>query len=283
MLSFQHPQANWFVPDQQPPEIALARSTHLGIVAHQDDLEFMAYHGILQCHQTSDQWFTGVVCTDGAGSSRTGPYARFSDEQMKAIRRDEQTAAAIVGRYGAIIQLGHPSHSIKQSGVNPLTEDLQQILQKSKPRILYTHNPADKHDTHLAVLAATLTALRSLPKEDRPEKVWGCEGWRDLDWLDDADKVALDVSGHPHLTAALNGVFDSQIAGGKRYDLAVPGRRSANATFFDSHASDQASQLTFAMDLTPLIKDDQLDPAEYALAHIDRFRESVRQNLARYF
>ena len=36
--------------------------------------------------------------------------------------------------------------------------------------------------------------------------------------------------------AALIGVFDSQIAGGKRHDLAVLGRRRANATYNASHA-----------------------------------------------
>ena len=62
--------------------------------------------------------------------------------------------------------------------------------------------------------------------------------WRDLDWLMDADKVVFDVSAHENLQAALLGVFDSQICGGKRYDLATMGRRRANATYFASHGVD---------------------------------------------
>jgi len=38
-----------------------------------------------------------------------------------------------------------------------------------------------------------------------------------------------------NLQFALLGVFESQIAGGKRYDLALMGRRRANATYFESH------------------------------------------------
>ncbi|MEI9866262.1 MAG: hypothetical protein WDN00_17245 [Limisphaerales bacterium] len=57
----------------------------------------------------------------------------------------------------------------------------------------------------------------------------GCEVWRNLDWLGDNEKFLMDVSGHDKLAARLNGVFASQIAGGKRYDLATLGRRSANA------------------------------------------------------
>ncbi len=80
--------------------------------------------------------------------------------------------------------------------------------------------------------------MRELPRGQRPKKVWGCEVWRNLDWLADDDKVLMDVSGHEHLAAALNGMFDSQIPGGKRYDLATLGRRRANATFLESHATD---------------------------------------------
>jgi hypothetical protein len=70
-------------------------------------------------------------------------------------------------------------------------------------------------------------------------------------------------------------VFDSQISGGKRYDLGVLGRRRANATFLDSHAVDRAESVAFAMDLTPLVRDDSLDVAEYVDGFIARFREDV--------
>ncbi len=61
--------------------------------------------------------------------------------------------------------------------------------------------------------------------------MYGCEVWRDLDWLNDDEKVLLDCSQHQNIARALSSVFDSQIIGGKRYDLAVEGRRAANATF----------------------------------------------------
>ena len=70
----------------------------------------------------------------------------------------------------------------------------------------------------------------------------GCEVWRDLDWLLDREKVVHDVAGQEGLAAQVGGVFDSQIAGGKRYDLAVMGRRRANATFLESHGVDAATR-----------------------------------------
>ncbi len=278
------PTADIFVPDGEPLPGALARATHLGIGAHQDDLEFMAFHGIAECfHHDGARWFAGVTCTDGAGSSRTGRYARSTDAEMRHTRLREQRAAAAVGRYGAMLQLGYTSAEVRDPADRRLAADLREIIRQAAPRVVYTHNLADKHDSHIGVAAAVLHAIRDLPATERPARLLGCEVWRGLDWLGDGEKVALDVSGHDHLAAALAGTFDSQIAGGKRYDLATLGRRSANATFFDSHTADTASQLCFAMDLTPLIADDTLDPAAFALAAIDRFRADVRLRLAAHF
>ena len=278
-MNFHHSTARLFIPDGQPETGALARVTHLGIGAHQDDLEFMAFHGILACYHSEDHWFGGVTCTDGSGSARTGAYARYGDAEMMAVRRREQEQAAAVGRYGAMIQLDYPSKTVKDAHDTTLRDDLVAILQATRPRVVYTHNPADKHETHIAVVVPVLQAIRALPRAQRPEQVHGCEVWRGLDWMEDSEKVIHDLSGHENLAAALNGIFDSQIAGGKRYDLATLGRRRANATFFNSHATDQAEMLAFALDLTPLAHDDALDIVEYVTGYIDRFRADVTAKL----
>jgi LmbE family N-acetylglucosaminyl deacetylase len=274
-MQFALHSADLFVPDGLPPAEALARVTHLGVGAHQDDLEFMAFHGINACYHSDTDWFGGVTCTDGAGSARTGAYGRYSDQEMMMIRRQEQRQAAIVGRYAAMVQLDYSSKVARDPADARLKNDLKAILSAAKPRVVYTHNPADKHDTHLAVVVAVLQAIRELPREGRPQAVHGCEVWRNLDWLPDAEKIVHDVSGHENLAASLNGIFDSQIAGGKRYDLAVLGRRRANATFFESHGVDQSEALAFAMDLTPLVRDETLDIVDYVTGFIDRFRVDV--------
>ena len=78
------------------------------------------------------------------------------------------------------------------------------------------------------------------------------------------------------------GAFRSQIAGGKRYDVATAGRRLAHATFHASHATDQAGALTWAMDLTPLVHDDKLSAADFVLGHIDRLRADVAARLKKF-
>jgi LmbE family N-acetylglucosaminyl deacetylase len=280
-MKLYNPTAEIYVPDGKPIAAALKRITHLGIGAHQDDLEFMAFHGILEGHASKSKWFGGVTCTNGSGSSRAGKYKKFSDEQMMAVRRHEQNQAAKLGKFGVMIQLDYPSSAVKSATDPALKDDLRIILAATKPEIIYTHNLADKHDTHIGVAVAAIQAMRELPRNQHPKRVIGCEVWRGLDWLADADKVVMDVSGHDRFAARLNGVFKSQIAGGKRYDLATLGRRSANATFFDAHATDAAAQLIFGMDLTPLVLDESRDILDYVTSFIEQFRDDVKTKLAR--
>ena len=273
--------AEVFVPDGTPVELALARTTHMGIGAHQDDLEIMAFDGILACFQQRDKWFSGVVVTDGSGSPRDGVYREYSDDEMRRVRRSEQKKAAVVGGYAAQLLLDHPSSAVKDGANRAVVDDLIEILRIARPEVVYTHNPADKHDTHVSVTLKLIQALRTLPEGDRPTKVYGCEVWRDLDWLADSDKVAFDVSAHENLQAALLGVFDSQIAGGKRYDLATMGRRRANATYFASHGVDIANGMAFAMDLTPLVMDPRLGVWEYVKRFLDAFSDEICDRLTR--
>jgi LmbE family N-acetylglucosaminyl deacetylase len=281
-MKFHQTVAGIFVPDGLPEDQALARTTSLGIGAHQDDLEFMCLHAILQCYQSSKDWFTGVTVTDGRGSSRAHEYANYTDEQMCSVRRHEQNKAAFVGEYAAVVHLDYPSAAIKKPNPSNLTEDFKQILLATKPQQVFTHNLADKHDTHLAVVVPLIQAIRELPPENRPRKLYGCEVWRNLDWMVDDDKTVFDVSARENVSAALMGIFDSQISGGKRYDLATLGRKRANATYFASHATDQARLLEFAMDLTPLILQTNLNLADFVVAHIQKFSEDVRTRIAKF-
>ena len=282
-MKFFKPDASVFVPDGLPEDQAFRRITHLGIGAHQDDVEIMAFHGIEKCYASQGLWFGAVTCTNGAGSPRTGAYASYTDEAMAALRRSEQEKAAVLGNYGALLQLNYSSPEVKEVAAGRLKADLIQVLRATRPDVVYTHNPADKHDTHLAVAFTALAAMRGLAPEERPRTVYGCEVWRGLDWMDDADKVALDVGRRETLAMALIGVYDSQIEGGKRYDLATIGRRRANASYFQSHETDEAEQLSFAMDLTPLVRDDGLDVEDYVLGHVDKFRAGVEAKIRKYW
>lgn len=281
-MKFTRPDADCCVPDGSQVEDALRRTTHLAVGAHQDDIEFMAIHGILACFERGDRSFTGVTVTDGAGSPRAGRYAEHSDERMRRVRSEEQRKAAILGKYGCQIQLAHPSGAVKDPDDPGPVADLDAILELARPSVIYLHNPADKHDTHVACCLRALAAIRGRAPDHRPANIYGCEVWRDLDWLVDDDKVLLPIADPSKLAASLAAVFDSQIAGGKRYDLAVDGRRRAEATFSDPHSTDRYEQITLAMDLTPLIEDPGVDVGGFAAAHLRRTERDVLDRITRF-
>ena len=274
-MQFNLSTAELFVPDGLPADEALARTTHLCLAAHQDDIEIMAANPILTCFQQKDKWFTGVVVTDGRGSPRDDLYKDYSDEDMRVVRFIEQKKAAFVGEYAAQVMLDYPSKMIKDGANQQAVDDFVKLLKATRPQFVYTHNLADKHDTHVGVALKVIEAVRQLPQKERPEKLYGCEVWRDLDWMTDIDKVPFDCSAHENIQMALVGVFDSQISGGKRYDLATMGRRKAHATYFASHGTDATIGLSFGMDLTPLIADPAIGPGVYVQEYIQRFAQEV--------
>jgi LmbE family N-acetylglucosaminyl deacetylase len=281
-MKLSRPDADIYLPAISAgltADAALARTTHLCVIAHQDDIEINAYPPVAECFERKDRFFTGVVMTNGAGSARTGKFANVTDAQMQGIRRDEQRRAADLGKYNLQLQLGHASSDVKKPGHSGVRADLVTIFGGCSPQVVYLHQPMDKHDTHVACFMRCIEAIRTLPRERRPKRVLGVEGWRDLDWLADADKVPLDASPNPELAEKLINVFESQVAGGKRYDRAAFGRRAANATFFASHATDTASSLAFAVDLTPLVQNEMISPLDFALNHVDRFRSDVATRL----
>lgn len=273
--------AEIFIPDGTPEEEALARTTHLCLAAHQDDIEIMAAGPILECFQRDDKWFTGVVVTDGRGSPRTGIYKKYTDEEMRLVRFKEQRKSAYVGEFASLVMLDYPSKVVKDSrNISPI-EDMVALLEATRPQVVFTHNLADKHETHVAVAVRAITALRSLSASERPQKLYGCEIWRDLDWMLDEDKINFDLSEQENLQTALLGLFDSQISGGKRYDLASMARRQANATYFASHDVDDATGLSYAMDLTTLITNPDQDIQAYIQSYIDRFAQEVKKTITR--
>jgi len=128
-MNLIQPTASIYVPGDTPEEDALSRTTHLAIGAHQDDIEIMAYHGIVECFHQPDNWFTGVTVTNGSGSARTGVYGNYTDEEMREVRVHEQRKAAMLGEYSCQLQLMYPSSDVKDAENPNVVDDMLAILQ----------------------------------------------------------------------------------------------------------------------------------------------------------
>ena len=127
-MKLKNRNAEIFIPDGDTIKNALEKTTHMSIAAHQDDIELMSLDGILKCFGVNDQWFTGVVLTNGGGSPRKGIYAAFTDVQMQEIRKKEQKKAAVIGEYGAQVLLGYSSSDVKKSDNPELVEELAELM-----------------------------------------------------------------------------------------------------------------------------------------------------------
>jgi LmbE family N-acetylglucosaminyl deacetylase len=277
-MRLSRPDADIYVPSGASPAVAFKRATLLGVAAHPDDLECMAYEPIVRGLRKAAEAFAGLVVTSGSGGARAGAYKNLTDLRFAKVRRKEQRQAALIGGYAVQVQLGHSSKTAQDPSATAPIDDIEAVLRAVRPREVYTHDLADRHATHVGVALKLVAAIRRLPKRLRPAKLVGCEVWRGLDWLNDRDKVLLRVDGLEQLSGALLGAFDSQLSV-KRYDLAVQGRRRANATFFKSHAPDRGEELSFGMDLTPLILDDALSPQTLFGRYLASFQAEVLERL----
>jgi LmbE family N-acetylglucosaminyl deacetylase len=278
-MKLSSPSARVFSPSGLAPTEALRVTRQLGVVAHADDLEIAAIKGILDCYEAPIPSFSGVVVCDGVGAPRQGADAGAADEDYRRSRENEQEVAATVGRYAAVAFLGHPSAAVR-AGLPDVGTDLDQLLQQVKADVIYTHSPLDAHDTHVAVVLELIDALRRCPSEQRPARVIGCEVWRDLDWLPESHRVALDVGKHQDLQQELIRAFGSQTAG-KRYDLASLGRRQAHATFRHADRADETSGLVFGVDLTPLLAADAPSVEQFSLQLVEVFQRDTAARLGR--
>jgi len=246
--------------------------THIVVAAHPDDVEIMCGAGIASCYKKENQGLLAVIVSDGGGSPRSGEFENYTYEEMVKQRRIEQINAAKKGDFTALIMLSHTSADINQRK-KEIADEIKEIIESFSPKIVYTHNPADKHRTHVSVFLLTLEAVRNA--ETKIEKFYGCECWRGLDWLTGEDKIIFDLTGYDELLTELLNEHVSQVQGGKRYDLAAEGRRKANATFLESHSTDKPESCSYAMDLMPLAEDKSLAPEDFIAQKIDNLKADI--------
>ena len=258
-------------------DIPISETSHLAVGAHPDDLEIMASHGITQCYNKSEQQFSGVVVTDGAGSVKSENLGEA--ESIVEIRQQEQLAAAKLGQYLGMWQLAMSSTQVKTHNAQ-VVDALKKIINESSPKYIYSHNPADKHLTHVGVFYNLLQALREL--EYQPEQWYGCEVWRNLDWINDENKIPLPIECDDQFVLDLVGCHKSQSVDGKKFHAATLGRMKANASFFEASQNNLADKVWFAIDLKPLLQKPYMSVEQFLDNHIAAFKNEVCENLHKF-
>ena len=258
----------------------LRRTTHLGIGTHPDDNEIMAYNGIGICYDKEDRWFTGVVITKGEGGTKEGPYKDLTNEELARIRHDELLKAAKIGNFLALVGLNYTSQELKKDRRSDVRADLIHILDTTRPEVVYINNLFDAHDTHLSAALRSIEALRDISPVFIPQLVYGCEITESLDWC--PEKIQLDVSMYPEVAHQILYIFQSQSENNRNYPHATISRWESQATF-DRANKYGPKRISYAMDLTTLIKDKGIDlegfiqekTQSYALRKIRNLKEML--------
>ncbi|MDR3216542.1 MAG: PIG-L family deacetylase [Clostridiaceae bacterium] len=251
---------------------------YLVVVAHPDDGEILAAGPVTESANGKTVLALAVL-TDGAGSARSGAFAAYTDDEMKAVRVKEQRAAAEEGRFESLYMLRVPSGELK-AGSAEAVRAIADIIAEKQPEILITHNPFDRHPTHLAAGRTVMEALRSLPAGKRPKTVWGGEVWRSLDWLPVKYRLALPADTTDGAADRVLLCHKSQIDGGKRYDAAAKGRRLQNATFCESHSTDFAHEVAYFTDLSR-VASGEITLAEFVEEVLKAFNDEILSGIKR--
>ena len=74
-------------------------------------------------------------------------------------------------------------------------------------------------------------------------------------------------------------MYQSQIASGKKYDVAIRGRNIANATFDSEREIDILQQGSYALDLNPLVLVKELSVGAYLNRLSDNLKSEINTNL----
>jgi len=119
------------------------------IGAHPDDYEIGAAMRLIHHAAQSDE-VVGVICTDGEMGGE-------KDTRVK----EAQSAADFIG-IKRVYSLHYPDTHLLEH-FNELKDDLEKIIAKENPSVVYLHFPHDRHQDHETVSRASAIACRNVP------------------------------------------------------------------------------------------------------------------------
>ena len=128
---------------------ALSETTHLLVVAHADDDGLIGAEALSETYGFDEKHMSVIVVSASPGTGRPPGYEhdKYTDEDMIAIRRQEQVNAADIGQYASTVQLGFASREIKGFETGNIQDALEVIkalhlIYESTPKLekLYLHS-----------------------------------------------------------------------------------------------------------------------------------------------
>lgn len=261
------PDVRAWTPAGSNIQSALAKANSIAVVAHADDALIMLPDQATAVGGTSG--LIEILVTDGAGSVL--PPGCRTQSELVALREHEEIRVAQRAGFGGVIFLRASSATVRDTGERRVTQSIAAILACTHPEILVTHNPFDRHPTHLAVLARVLDAICRVPRRAWPLRLLGGEVWGGLDFLPAEIVQAHDISAQIETIGELMRLYETQNIN-QHYDLGAVGRYLSHATFHSSHARNEAVAMALTIDMTALLGRPASSLPDFVVRWFDRAR-----------
>jgi LmbE family N-acetylglucosaminyl deacetylase len=143
-------------------EVPPTPSRVLAVVAHPDDIEFMA-GGTIARWAAAGAEITYCILTDGAAGSRD---PSMTNARLAALRQQEQRAAAAACGVHNVIFLGYPDGRLEPTLAVRFA--IARVIRQVRPEVVITNDPTLRwssnfgyinHPDHIAAGEATLAAI----------------------------------------------------------------------------------------------------------------------------
>jgi len=128
----------------------------LAIVSHPDD-EIIGCGGTLIKHVKQKDQVKVVFTSESerARSKNVNTNEKNSHERIMQAKKISKKLG-----FKEPIFLNYPSLSLSRKKITEMNSEIQKIIIKFKPNVIYTHSPYDVHHDHRATFDATLVASR---------------------------------------------------------------------------------------------------------------------------
>ena len=146
----------------------------LVLAAHPDD-EVLGCGGVIQKYKKDNSEVYVCIITDGSSS-------QYKNNDEIAKQKDKECVAAnkLLG-VNEVIRLNFPDMNLDTVPHFKLNLKIEEVVEKIKPNILYTHSSADVNKDHVLVNQSTMVVAR--PGKDYLKEVYAYEVLSSTEWF----------------------------------------------------------------------------------------------------
>ena len=190
----------------------------LVVGAHPDD-EILGAGATLARHADSGDEVHAVICSEGASS-------RYADGMQSELEGASSRSAEVIG-FASLEHLGLPDQRLDTVPLLEITQQLEDVVRRRRPGVVYTHAAVDVNADHGVVARALWTACRPFAAP-WVRRFLAFETPSSTEWA----WPTVEATFHPQVFADVEGTLERKVAAMECYKSELrdyPHPRSARA------------------------------------------------------